>query len=314
MHYLCLYHNLTKHESCLINFALAKANEDLQNFEQSFLHYLKGNELRKKILNYDFKNDVMLFDQIKANSKLIFENSLNINDLKVSLIPVFIVGMPRSGTSLVEQIISSHSKVTGAGELLFIDELGGKLAKGFSKINKISLLDFRKKYLDKLKKISEGNMIVIDKLPHNFRFIGLITSAFPEARIIHVQRNPAAVCWANFKKFFSQSGLGYTYSLENVVSYYKLYIDLMKHWRITLDQRIYNLDYEALVENQENETRQLINYLNLDWDHKCLKPQDNKKIVATASSLQVRKKVYSGSSQQWLNFKPFLKGVFDNLS
>ena len=88
----------------------------------------------------------------------------------------------------------------------------------------------------------------------------------------------------------------------------------MKHWRITLDQRIYNLDYEVLVENQENETRQLINYLNLDWDHKCLSPQDNKKIVATASSLQVRKKVYSGSSQQWLNFKPFLKGVFDNLS
>ena len=227
---LYLNQNLTKNESCMINFALAKANEDLQDFEKSFLHYLKGNKLRREILNYDFKNDITLFDQIKNNSKLIFEHSLNFNDVKVSLIPIFIVGMPRSGTTLVEQIISSHSKVTGAGELLFIDQFGGNLAKGISKITKSSLLDFRKKYLDKLKKISEGNMIVTDKLPQNFRFIGLIASTFPEARIIHVQRNPSAVCWANFKQYFSQQGLGYSYSLKDVVSYHKLYKDLMKYW------------------------------------------------------------------------------------
>lgn len=313
MHEIYLNQNLTEKESCLINFALAKANEDLQNFEQSYLHYLKGNEMRRKILNYDFKNDITLFDQIKANSKLIFEHSLNINDLKVSLIPVFIVGMPRSGTTLVEQIISSHSKVTGAGELSFIDEFGGNLGKGISKISKSSLLDFRKKYLEKLKKISEGNMIITDKLPQNFRYIGLIASAFPEAKIIHVQRNPNAVCWANFKQYFSQSGLGYTYSLKDVVSYYSLYDNLMKYWIKMLGQKIYNLDYETLVEHQEIETRQLINYLNLEWDYKCLAPQDNKKTVSTASNVQVRKKVYKGSSQQWLKFKPFLNGAFDEL-
>jgi tetratricopeptide (TPR) repeat protein len=311
MNELYLNQNLTENESCLINFALAKANEDLQYFEQAFLHYSKGNKLRRKILNYDFKNDITLFDQIKSNSKLIFEHSLNVNDLEVSLIPVFIVGMPRSGTTLVEQIISSHSKVTGAGELLFIDSLGAKIAKGISKISKPSLLDFRKKYLDKLKKISKGNVIVTDKLPQNFRFIGLISSAFPEARIIHVQRNPAAVCWANFKQYFSQLGLGYTYSLKDVVGYYNLYKDLMKYWIKMLGQRIYNLDYEALVEDQENQTRQLIKYLDLEWDHKCLAPQENKKNVSTASSVQVRKKVYKGSSKQWLKFKPFLNGAFD---
>ena len=293
MHELYVNQNLPKKESCLINYALAKAYEDVQNFEQSFKHYLKGNELRKKILNYNFKSDITLFKQIKTNSQLIFEHSLNPNDLDVSLVPVFIVGMPRSGTTLVEQIISSHSKVTGAGELLFIDKFGGTLAKGITNISNAALLKFRKKYLNELKNISDGKLIVTDKLPQNFRYIGLIASAFPEAKIIHVQRNPSAVCWANFKQYFSNAGLGYSYSLENVVSYYKLYKDLMKHWRITLDQRIYNLDYEVLVENQENETRQLINYLNLDWDHKCLSPQDNKKIVATASSLQVRK------SLQW---------------
>ena len=149
-------------------------------------------------------------------------------------------------------------------------------------------------------------MIITDKLPQNFRYIGLIASALPEAKIIHVQRNPAAVCWSNFKHYFSKTGLGYTYSLEDVVSYYKLYINLMKHWGTMLDHRIYNLDYEALVENQENETRQLINYLNLDWESKCLSPQDNKKNVTTASTIQVRTKVYKGSSQQWLKFKPFL--------
>jgi len=314
MYELHINQNLPEKESCLINFALAKANEDLSNFEQSFSHYSKGNELRKKILNYDFKNDVKIFDQIKSNSKLIIEHSLNINELEVSLVPVFIVGMPRSGTTLVEQIISSHSNVTGAGELVFINELGGKLAKGISKISKSSLLDFRKNYLNELKKISDGNVIITDKLPQNFRYIGLIASALPEAKIIHVQRNPAAVCWSNFKHYFSKTGLGYTYSLEDVVSYYKLYINLMKHWGNMLDHRIYNLDYEALVENQENETRQLINYLNLDWESKCLSPQDNKKNVTTASTIQVRTKVYKGSSQQWLKFKPFLQGVFDEFS
>ena len=111
MHELYVNQNLPKKESCLINYALAKAYEDVQNFEQSFKHYLKGNELRKKILNYNFKSDITLFKQIKTNSQLIFEHSLNPNDLDVSLVPVFIVGMPRSGTTLVEQIISSHSKL-----------------------------------------------------------------------------------------------------------------------------------------------------------------------------------------------------------
>ena len=232
MYELYINKNLTEKESCLINFALAKANEDLHNFEQSFIHYSKGNELRKKILNYDFNNDIKLFDKIKSNSKLIFKNSLDINDLEVSLVPVFIVGMPRSGTTLVEQIISSHSKVTGAGELLFINEFGGKLAQGISTISKSSLLDFRKNYLNEISKISDGNMIITDKLPQNFRYIGLIASALPEARIIHVQRNPAAVCWSNFKQYFSKNGLGYTCSLEDIVSYYKLYIKLLNITKI----------------------------------------------------------------------------------
>ena len=148
-------------------------------------------------------------------------------------------------------------------------------------------------------------------MPQNFRYIGLLAAVFPEAKFIHVKRNPAAVCWANYKQYFVSKNLGYCYALDDVVSYHKLYVNLMKFWADTLKNRIYDLDYESLTINQEDETRQLINHLDLDWDRKCLSPQNNKRRVATASNLQVREKLYQGSSQQWQNYQPFLNGAFD---
>ena len=161
--------------------------------------------------------------------------------------------------------------------------------------------------------ISRDNSIVTDKNPLNFHLLGLIATAFPEAKIIHTKRNPAAVCWSNYKQYFSSKSLGYPYSLDDIVSYYKLYENLMEFWMNFLSDRIYNLDYELLVDNQESETRQLINYLDIDWDLKCLSPQDNSRIVETASNIQVRKQVYQDSSQQWKKYEPFLNGVFDEL-
>ena len=303
--------NISEQKRCFVNFSLAKAQEDLQNFEQAYLHYSKGNALRKKILQYDFKNDIKFFDQIKRSSKIILKNSLNSNNLENTLTPIFIVGMPRSGTSLVEQIISSHSQVTGAGELNFINKFGGHLVEGLAEINIDALVDFRKNYIRKLQYFSEGKSFVIDKLPQNFCFLGLIASAIPEAKIIHVKRNPAAVCWANYKQYFTATGLGYSYSLDDIVNYYKLYKNLMEHWIDLLGDKIYDLDYELLVNQQESETRKIIEYLNLNWDPMCLSPQDNKKSSQTASSIQVRKKIYKGSSHQWLKYESFLDGAFD---
>ena len=156
-------------------------------------------------------------------------------------------------------------------------------------------------------------MIVVDKMPANFRHLGLITAAFPEAKIIHTKRSAAAVCWSNYKKYFRIKNLAYCFALEDVIGYYKLYKNLMEYWENHFKDRIYNLDYELLVEEQESETRRLIDYLGLDWDKKCLSPQNNIRDVKTASKIQVRKKVYKDSSQQWKKYQPFLDGIFDNL-
>ena len=128
-----------------------------------------------------------------------------------------------------------------------------------------------------------------------------------------MKRNPAAVCWANYKQYFASNGLGYCYAIDDVINYHALYENLMDFWTNTLSDRIYQLNYEQLTVNQESETRQLIDYLGLDWDEKCLSPQNNTRGVATASNVQVRKKVYKGSSEQWKKYQPFLSGAFDCL-
>jgi tetratricopeptide (TPR) repeat protein len=311
MQELYLDENTTEKERYHINFGLAKACEDLGDFKKAFIHYSEGNALRKKLLNYDTSQDEELFKQIKSNYRQIKQNTLKSEKLEKSLIPIFIVGMPRSGTTLVEQIISSHSQVTGAGELAFIRKFGNSISTGLSQVSTEILLKFRQQYLSECQKISKDNKIVTDKMPHNFLYIGLIATAFPEAKIVHVKRDPAAVSWANFKQYFSSKELGYCYALDDIISYYGLYENLMEFWESSLGKIIYNLDYELLTVNQENETRNLIEFLGLDWDEKCLSPQNNTRGVSTASNTQVRKKVYQGSSQQWKKYEPFLSGAFD---
>ena len=313
MEELYLDKNISEEQRCHINFGLAKACEDLGDFEQAFAHYSEGNVLRKKILNYDINQDVELFKQIKANYTRIIKNSLEPGKLSKNPKPIFIVGMPRSGTTLVEQIISSHSKVTGAGELSFAPQFGAAIAKGSSELNYEAVQNFRNRYLTKLMSVSKGNSIVTDKMPQNFLYLGLISAAFPEAKIVHVKRSPAAVCWSNYRQYFFSKYIGYCYAIDDVLTYYKLYKKLMEFWENSPNIRIYNLDYEILTANQESETRELIDYLDLDWDEKCLSPQDNTRSVETASNLQVRKKVYRGSSQQWKKYEPFLNGRFDGL-
>ena len=311
MQELNLDKNTPEEERCYINFGLAKACEDLGDFEQAFTHYTEANVLRKKLLNYDISQDEKYYKQIKSNYQPNAQHTIDIDKSEKNLKPIFIVGLPRSGTTLVEQIISSHSQVTGAGELSFVFKFGQSMATGFSKSSSYNLAKFRHEYLTELMKVSKDNKIVTDKMPHNFLYIGLIASAFPEAKIVHVKRDPAAVCWANYKQYFTSKNLGYCYALDDIISYHGLYENLMEFWKSSLGKKIYNLDYELLIVNQENETRNLIDFLGLDWDEKCLSPQNNTRGVSTASNIQVRKKVYQGSSQQWKKYEPFLRGAFD---
>ena len=228
---------------------------------------------------------------------------------------IFILGMPRSGTTLIEQIISSHSEVLGAGELSYVHRFGNAIARGISKVNTKILVDFRESYLKKLKELSNKSTTVTDKMPSNFKYVGLICSAFPDAKIVHVKRNSAATCWGNYKQHFTSKTLGYSYNLDDLITYYGLYQNLMQFWEEQYGDRIYSLKYETLTMNQEDETRKLIQYLDLKWEQECLAPQDNKRSVSTASnsSKQIRQKIYQDSSQKWKKFEPFLKGVFNQL-
>ena len=299
---------------CHICFALAKASQDLEQFAEAFQFYAEGNALRKRQLGYHKEQDVRLFERLEASHPRISKHSLQMASVTPKHIPVFIVGMPRSGTTLVEQIISSHSLVTGAGELPLVSQIGTQLAVGETSPDAESLTIFRDQYLKGLEQRSNGQSVVTDKMPQNFRFLGLIAAALPEASIIHVRRAPAAVCWSNFTKYFANDSLSYCYSLDDILSYYQLYQGLMEYWHQSLPGRIYELDYELLTSNQEQETHKLVDYLGLGWEEACLSPQDNTRSVSTASNMQVRQKVYQGSSELWQRYRPYLNGALDHLS
>lgn len=311
-----LYNDNSLKESakCNLSFALAKMYEDLDEIDKAFDYLSEGNSLRKKLLNYSIEQDRKFFNELKRAQPALLKNPINIIKDNDALIPIFILGMPRSGTTLVEQIISSHSKVTGAGELKYVPLYGEDLARGSIEPNKENINEFREKYLSNLAKLANRKSLVTDKLPHNFRFIPLICSALPEAKIIHVQRDPKATCWSNYKHYFVSTGLGYCYNLTDVVDYYKLYNNLMEFWESQYDKRIYKLDYEKLTTDQDNEIRQLIKHLGIDWEDACLSPQDNNRSIKTASQQQVRQKIYQRSSEAWRKYEPFLGGAFDTLT
>jgi len=161
--------------------------------------------------------------------------------------------------------------------------------------------------------LSAGKPFVTDKMPNNFLYIGLICSAFPEAKIVHVKRSPAATCWSNFKHYFLTTGLDYCFDQIDIVHYYQMYEELMLFWGEHYSERIYNLDYEQLTADQETETKKLIQYLGIDWEDACLSPEKNKRYVKTASSMQVREKVYKGSSEEWKKFEKYLDKAFGEL-
>ena len=305
--------DLSENIRCHLSFTLAKMYEDIGKLDKAYSHLSEGNALRKKVLNYSIEQDKSLFGKLKRTQPKILNNSLKIGESSAELTPVFIIGMPRSGTTLIEQIVSSHSEVVGAGELNYISQFGLNLSVEPEAINPTAISKFRDNYLRSISSRANGQPIVTDKMPQNFRFIPLICAAFPEAKIIHVQRNAAATCWSNYKQYFVSNSLGYCYDLMDVVEYYELYKDLMEFWQSEYSGRIYNLNYEHLTADQENQTRKLIKNIGLNWEEACLLPHENKRSVRTASSQQIRQKVYQGSSEAWRKYEPFLNGAFDGL-
>ena len=304
-----------------LNFALAKTNEALGNQDEFFSNLHEGNRLRKRELGYSIHKTQNLFSNVREiftqETSSINESSLNITSTKR---PIFILGMPRSGTSLVEQIISSHKSVYGAGELNTLSEIFFPILENIvsnekdkNTISKQSILLIREKYLDSLSLLNSNANIITDKAPSNFRFIGLIFSMFPDAKIIHLKRNPIATCWSIYNRNWNGNGYGFSYSLDDLVSYYKLYAELMNFWHKKFPGKIYDMSYEDLTNNQEEETKKLIKYCELEWDENCLNFHKNKRAVKTDSLLQVREKMYQGSSEAWKKYETYIQPLIKGL-
>jgi hypothetical protein len=226
--------------------------------------------------------------------------------------------MPRSGTSLVEQIIASHGEVYGAGEMnsvadYVVPELTKIIGDNSDKVSEKVLFSVRNKYFESLnqRKISEN--IFTDKMPLNFQYIGFILSAFPEAKIIHLKRDARATCWSNYKNYFVSKGNGFSFDQKDLAGFYGLYEDLMNFWHEKYPNKIYDISYEDLTVNQEEETRKLLDYCDLQWDKNCLNFHTNERAVRTVSALQVRKKMYQGSSEAWKKYEIFLKPLIKGL-
>lgn len=305
--------SLQSNNASQIKFALAKAYEDIGNFDEAFSLYDEANRLRRQYLSYDPLIDKEIFRLVKSQHHLIsnFDFEPNINGQSIR--PIFILGMPRSGTTLLEQIISSHRDVTGGGELKFFGGLAAKCLSNFQSITKEDLHNLRHTYLSKLAGISNGKPIVTDKMPSNFLYINLIRKCLPEAKIIHSMRDPGAICWSNFRQYFGEGGINFAYSLEDLVNYYQLYRELMDFWNSEYPSQIINNQYENLTAKPEEAIRQLISDLGLGWDNSCLQPEENKRTVKTASQQQVSKKIYTGSSERWHQFSEHLSVPFKDL-
>nr|WP_321443640.1 sulfotransferase [uncultured Cohaesibacter sp.] len=296
-----------------LSFALSKAYEDLGKLDVALAYLHQGNDIRSRMLDYSIETDRALFDKIRTYHTRFIKEADFAAPAPAETVPIFILGMPRSGTSLVEQIISSHSTVGAAGELEQFGTLGNALISEQSRLTSETIDGFRDIFQTALQSQASGYALVTDKMPQNFRFINLIRTVYPEAKIIHVERDPVATCWSNYKHFFGNQGLGYSYNISDLIAYYDLYRGLMDYWNAEYPDQIYRLNYDRLVANQEAETRRLADFLALDWEEGLLSPQDNQRIVRTASQQQVRQSVYQDSSQQWRKFEPFLQGAFDPL-
>ena len=304
--------NLNEEQKEVFFYSISKAYFDIGNNDLAFKYLNSANRIKLKNLDYTFNKDKKEFKKIKEY--FLNKEILNLKHFKKNqVIPIFILGMPRSGTSLIEQIVSNHSEVHGAGELdilpISVKNSNWQNSDDFEKTLNI----IRKEYLEKISLISKKKYIT-DKLPGNFKRVGFILNAFPDCKIIHLERNPMAICWSNYKSNFNSTGMGFTLSQEYTAEYYLLYKDLMKFWHEKYSEKIINVKYENLVENFEDEVKKLFVKLNLNWEKQLYDFHKNERPVETASFLQVRRKVYQKSSEQWKSYEKYLTSMTDILS
>ena len=299
-------------------FAVARIYENKKDYDQSFHHYLQANQMDRKTYRFGREEYEEFIDNlIEAFQPDVFEHLKEVGT--ASSVPVFVVGMPRSGTTLVEQILGSHSQVYGAGEMNYFLKLNAELLDAsktsdtkypndikqmncdiLAQMGKDHLTDLRENY-------SSTALRIIDKMPGNVINLGLIAILFPQASIIHTIRDPMDTCWSCYvQNFNNKRFLSWTHSLEDAGFYYQQYRRLMDHWQKVLPLKILDVHYEGLLDSQESISRQMIEHIGLDWEDACLKFYEQDHSVHTASAWQVRQPIYKTSVEKWRRFEKHL--------
>jgi tetratricopeptide (TPR) repeat protein len=312
-------------KSLSLNFALGKIYDDLKDHEKSFRHYMEGCRLKRQKLEYSASANTDLFESIAT----IF-SAEKINRLRqelgpnacTSTLPVFVLGMPRSGTTLTEQIIASHPQVYGAGELQDLLKVASRATStettiafphNLHDVNARHLAQWGPDYVAGLQSRAPGYAHITDKMPANFLGLGLIHLMLPNAKIVHVKRNPVDTCVSCFTRLF-QRNQNQSYDLEELGSYYHDYAMLMQHWKTVLPANaFYEVQYEELVNDNETQAKALIDFCGLPWDDACLESHKTERSIRTASVMQVRQPVYTSSVEKWRNYETFLGPLFKGL-
>jgi len=297
-------------------FALGKAHEDRAQYAESFLYYERGNALKKSEIRFriePIEQTARLQPIVCTDDFLSSRRGVGSPDRS----PIFIVGLPRSGSTLLEQILASHSKVEGTMELADIprlvhqlqgrehDESNPRYPGALAELTADRFKQFGEKYLADTQVYRTGKPFFIDKMPNNFRHIGLIHLILPNAKIIDARREPMACCFSNFKQLFA-SGQEFTYSIEDIARYYRCYVELMEHWDAVLPGKILRIQHEDVVEDLEGNVRRLLEFCGLDFEAQCVEFYKTERSVRTASSEQVRRPIFKEGLDQWRNFEPWL--------
>jgi tetratricopeptide (TPR) repeat protein len=296
-------------DKAYLNFSLAKIFSDTNDQDEFFKYLNIGNQCMKEHNKFNFTNyEKEMHRSIDFYNTRLSKIKLSEKNTNDNLNPIFILGMPRSGSSLVEQIICNAPEVFGAGELDTIHQSLIKLLDD-KKLDQMaienSFYHLRKKYLDRLKNITNKSYI-IDKLPLNFLWIGYIRILFPNAKIIHTYRDPVATCFSVYKTLFTEGSLDFAYDQDDIISFYTMYKHFMSFWDLQFKEDILNVNYDDLVLNSEIESKKIFNFIGVEYSTNYLNLESHSRSIMTESDLQVRDKIYQGSSDAWLKYKNYL--------